>query len=101
MRKEVDLHLHNTASTLFAISAADAMDQEDDSHTAELVFSSAKLDQSLAVMLPYHILLQIFLEAVEKDPYECELGGRLVRWDSNESLVNMPRICRAWEDAGE
>ncbi|ORY89798.1 hypothetical protein BCR35DRAFT_300291 [Leucosporidium creatinivorum] len=50
-------------------------------------------------VLPYHILLDIFLYAVEKDPVQSEHGGRLSRWDSHESLNTMPLICSAWEDA--
>lgn len=51
--------------------------------------------------LPYDILLQIFLEAVEMDPIEGKHGGKLRSWDDTRSLRYMPLISKEYEPAGE
>lgn len=64
--------------------------------------SSAEVELGpLASRLPYDILLQIFLEAVQMDPIEGQHGGKLRSWDDTRSLRNMPLISKAYEPAGE
>jgi hypothetical protein len=55
---------------------------------------------TVAEKLPFHVLTRSFLDTIESDPFEKQHGGKLVEWDSNESLRSMVRVCPAWEEAG-
>jgi hypothetical protein len=56
---------------------------------------------TLAQTLPYHLLLDCFTYAVERHQGEHSHGGRLVGWDSNESIRSMALVCRGWEAAAQ
>lgn len=71
----------------------------------------------MAQVLPPHILIQVFFEAVRSQDFDDGIstttasstlpveepmhGGRLVGWDSNEFIKNMPLVCRAWQDSAQ
>lgn len=55
---------------------------------------------SVAQDLPYLILVDCIFRARELDSAEPRHGGRLVHWDSNETIRTMALVCRGWRDAG-
>lgn len=54
-----------------------------------------------ASSLPYHILMECFTYAIEQNEPEPSRGGKLIGWESNESIKAMSLVCRGWQDAGQ
>ncbi|GAA6029508.1 hypothetical protein JCM8097_003713 [Rhodosporidiobolus ruineniae] len=53
----------------------------------------------LAANLPYHALTAIFSYAVDVPREIKPHGGRLMDWDSNESIASLALVCKGWAEA--
>lgn len=88
------------SSSSLSLSSPPTPSHFSNSYTASTSSNSIS-NESLAQNLPYHILLDCFTYAADQNELEQARGGRLVGWDSNESVRFLSLICKNWVDAAQ